>query len=372
MRIAKKAALFCCTFFAVLALLWPGMWAVGSGRKQISQWVRGSRLAYQGTLVLWYVPSDAAGAGDGSAWVETRMKRFEREHFGIFYTLEKMDAQTLSQRVAAGETPDMVFFGNGEMNQILLQLRRCTAQQANWMPAFAAQTEGGRLWPLFYGGYALLVNEQALYNIGQSPPLDVSDMQEEYISEIVSALPGAFGYQDEKAVAAAMGMAINDQTKAALATGQKAGLEDFLQEKVAFFACPASTWYALEKRGNTQSIPAYQAYPATKLAISVQWGGVMETEDENKALACEKAMAFLLSRYSQQRLEEIGSLPVIDDAEEPLQAQGTITGALWQNREVKSTLFWSLTKQPQTFLELAGEKGLKQALEWWRDACTQE
>lgn len=363
----KRAALFCCILFAAAAVLWPGLWNQPLQHQQISQWIRGKKLAYQGTLQVWYISGHASGTGDGSKWAKARLDKFEKNHFGIFYEMQGMDAEGMQAQLAAGQRPDLIFFGNEERETVEPLLQQ-SAQTAQLAPAWQEKGAAQLAWPVFYSGYAILINEQALYAAGLSPPLDIEDIDQEYIQQVQQALPNAFAYETKQAGMAAMGAQVNAQTKQALVQGDAGTRAQFLQEEIAFFACPASTWYAIEGMSNTQSIPSYQAVPLANLAVDTQYVGVMQTEDGAKARACDAAVAYLLSQNSQQALEDIGALPVIG-TDEPMQAQGSITGALWQHRDEKNLCVLEAAGSAEMFFSTLQADGFDAAWQWLSAAC---
>lgn len=363
----KRAALFCCILFVAAAVLWPGLWNQPLQHQQISQWIRGKKLAYQGTLQVWYIPGHASGTGDGSKWAKARLDKFEKNNFGIFYEMQILDTQGMQAKLSAGQRPDLVFFGSEQADVVVPLLQQCE-QTAKLAPAWQDKTVEQLAWPVFYSGYAILVNEQALYSVGLSPPLDIEDMDQAYLQQVQQALPNAFAYETKQAGLAAMGAQMNEQTRQAIVQGGSGTRAQFLKEEIAFFACPASTWYTIEGLSNTQSVPSYQAVPLSNLAVEAQYVGVMKTEDQAKTKACNAAVACLLSQNSQQALEDIGALPVIW-TDEPMQAQGSITGALWQHREEKNMRVLDKAESIETFFATLQASGFDDAAQWLRTAC---
>lgn len=363
----KRAALFCCILFALAAILWPGLWNQPLQHQQISQWIRGKKLAYQGTLQVWYISGHASGTGDGSKWARARLDKFEKNNFGIFYEMQVLDVPSLQARLSAGQRPDLIFFGSEQANDVEPMLQK-SEQSAQMVPAWKDKTAAQRAWPVFYSGYAILINEQALYTAGLSPPLDVEDMDRSYLQQVQQALPNAFAYETKQAALAVMDAPMNEQTRQAIVQSSPGTRTQFLKEEIAFFACPASTWYTIEGLSNTQSIPSYQAVPLSNLAVEVQYAGVMQTEDQAKAKACDAAIAYLLTPNSQQALEDIGALPVIQTAE-PMQAQGSITGALWQHREEKNMRVLAGSEPVETFFATLEAAGFPDAEQWLDAAC---
>ena len=193
-------------------------------------------------------------------------------------------------------------------------------------------------------------------------------MDQAYLQQVQQALPNAFAYETKQAGLAAMGAQMNEQTRQAIVQGGSGTRAQFLKEEIAFFACPASTWYTIEGLSNTQSVPSYQAVPLSNLAVEAQYVGVMKTEDQAKTKACNAAVACLLSQNSQQALEDIGALPVIW-TDEPMQAQGSITGALWQHREEKNMCVLDKAESIETFFATLQASGFDDAAQWLRTAC---
>ena len=365
----KRAALFCCLFCAAVAFFWPGSWNQPLQRQQINQWIRGKRLSYQGTLQVWYVSAGASGAGDGSAWVRARMQKFEKNHFGIFYQMQTMDSAALNEKLDNGERPDLIFFGKEQIGKITPLLQACDLS-ATLLPAFENNTAEGKIWPVFYGGYAILVNEQALYSVGLSPPLDLETMDETYLQQVTQALPHAFAYQTQQAGLAAVRGPVNAGTQALFANAAQGTKEQFLKEEIAFYACPISTWYTLENMSNTQAVPSYQAFPISNFAVDVQYMGMVDTQEESKQKACTAVLSFFLNEYSQQALQTIGALPVIQ-TKEPLSAEGNITGAVWQQQEAEKVRLFSVNEQAETFYSLCRTQGHQAAMKWLQAACNE-
>ena len=107
-------------------------------------------------------------------------------------------------------------------------LQQCE-QTAKLAPAWQDKTVEQLAWPVFYSGYAILVNEQALYSVGLSPPLDIEDMDQAYLQQVQQALPNAFAYETKQAGLAAMGAQMNEQTRQAIVQGGSGTRAQFLK-----------------------------------------------------------------------------------------------------------------------------------------------
>ncbi len=348
-------------------MVWPGLWNQPLQHQQISQWIRGKKLAYQGTLQVWYISANASGTGDGSSWAKARLSKFEKNNFGIFYEMQIMDTEKLQEKISQGQRPDLIFFGHGQWDIVQPLLREST-QSAHLVPCFQPEEESSTAWPVFYGGYAILINEQALYTVGLSPPLDAEEIDETLIQQAKQALPHAFAYETQQAAMAVMQSSVNEGTKQSFVEADVGTRAQFIQEEIAFFVCPASTWYTIEGMSNTQSIPSYQAIPLSNSAIEIQYVGSVQTEDEEKAKACDAAIAYLLNQNSQQALENIGAMPVLQ-TNDSMQAQGAITGALWQHREEDKLCVFSQEVKTEDFFAVLKKEGFSAAEQWLKAAC---
>lgn len=353
LRIWRAVALIVCAAVIAALVLHPGWLTKGVDRRFLTQWVKGEYLKYDGTLTIWHVASQACGTLDGTSYLKQRALEFEKKNFGIYFTLETLTPEELTQKLAAGERPDILSFNGGDIQnpqELFLELE---ISQTLLPGLEQAGVYNGKVLacPIFQTGYAVMVNEDQLYEMGFSPPTDLEAMDADWLSELPQA---SMAYdQDDCTTAGAAVFATLDETfqQALLETSQTC--EAFFQgEGAPIMLASIQTVRNFKLLGEKTYAPTHSVYAVSGFSGRVQYAGVCVTEDVDKAQACAQFIGSLLSKTSQAKLESIWAVPVVDLGEK-LPAD-TALAAIWM-----AAMDCQRTATPNAFQKVAFDELLQ-------------
>ena len=125
-------------------------------------------------LTVWHIDSFEGGKNSRGNWLSDRAEEYEKKNSRLYITVKNLSAEQALTLLGAGETPDMISYGNGLLNKdsfIALKEREGLLDSA-----YASGTCGGELKavPYFVGGYVMLYDEQSALRQGVDG-LDPSD-----------------------------------------------------------------------------------------------------------------------------------------------------------------------------------------------------
>lgn len=127
---------------------------------------------YQGVLNVWQLNDWRVGAYSRTGLVQAAARRFEKANIGVFVEFENVTASQLSQRLAAGEKPDVLSYPDGwagiSADELLnLDTSGTPPLESPFDRAFAQEP---RALPWMAGGEFVLTNSGVGRSVGVEPP----------------------------------------------------------------------------------------------------------------------------------------------------------------------------------------------------------
>ena len=360
-----------CAVLGVALLLFPGLWDTSGQKLWMQKWLRGNKLAYTGHLTVWLadVPG-ASGKGSAQSWVRSCMQAFEKKNFGIFLELECMDMAQMTARIQAGERPDVVL-GDGSDSPLWQEV--LTPLYESWpMPVQLDSRLDGRWQPVFQGGYALLINEDALYSAGLSPPAGLSGLDELWIEQLRTQAPQAMARDDgdaTSAMAALISPEIPEAARIALQQAPGATIAQFLNGEVAVLPASMQSVWELEKQSILgRQVPAFQSYPLSGFRGHVQYVGVIGPSKEARTQAAAAFVTLLLGKSAQSQLYTLWAAPVAFP-KEGLACEQANQAMYWQAILQPGALVLPPGTQTEPFVQMLAQSPLHEVEQWVQDAC---
>ena len=371
MQPKRKWMVALCALLGVALLLFPGLWDTSGQKAWMQKWLRGNKLAYTGHLTVWLadVPR-ASGKGSAESWVRSCMQAFEKDNFGIFLRLECMDMAQMTSRIQAGERPDVVL-GDGSGDALWQEV--LTPLYEAWpMPVQLESQLDGRWQPVFQSGYALLVNEEALYSAGLSVPAGLTGLDELWMEQLLSQSPGAVA-RDDGDVTAAMATLCNGTVPYAVRTAvqhaQSATVQQFLKGEVTVLPATMQSVWELEKQSIIgKQVPAFQSYPLGGFCGHVQYAGVIGPQSETRTQAGAAFVKLLLGKRAQSQLYMLWAAPAAFPKAGLACAQAN-QSMYWQGICQPGVLVLPPHAQADSFAQLLPQVSPDEAVQWVRNAC---
>lgn len=317
MRWKRFPALFLCAGLVLLFVWQPGLMSKGLDKRFIKQWIRGETIAYEGYLNIWHVPSKASGTGSGDSYLQGCIEKFQKQNFGVFLRIESMDAQQLANRLAQGERPDMLSFNGGDIaqpQQLFLPLEDVETLLPNLQQAGRVEDELYAC-PYMQGGAAILVNDDAFYEAGLTPPAGPEYMDAAWLESLGDARESAFAVDENDTSLAlnllASGAELEQPTLQALTFAPSRPARSLFEDGGPMVMLgDISTIFQLESSGDAYA-PAYSVFPLSGYTTRLQFMGICQTDNADKQQAAAHFLSFMLGTKQQDMLSGVWGLPVI-------------------------------------------------------------
>lgn len=322
--------LLCIGILAFL-LLAPAIIAGGVGKNVYSLREEEKRGKFQGSLVLWHVVSFKTGGSSGVSYLRQAASNFERQNPYVFIDVQGMTPEEAQERLASGESPDILSFPMGFVEEGLMPLEEATGL----LPAYETCGKQGMetyAYPYMADYYTLVCNQDAFSTQEVPLPFDGAMSYENFVLALEKlpsqdeegkpiqalALSNVFGIHPEMALCYLRLTEEEDEfleeapvnkPLASFDIDREGGSEAFLNGEASMLLCPSSEFVQLsaDKRANSMSLSALTLTSYTDL---VQMIGVPETEDAKKAAMCQSFCSTLLKTRYQEGLEPLKMLPV--------------------------------------------------------------
>lgn len=312
--------------------------------------------AFRGTITVWHISQWRTGGVNASALLSAVLDQMEGRNPGVYFTLETLDPQQAGQRMAQGESPDILSFPGG------IPLPMQEAWQAldcdRLLPCYQAYVgEESSFLPWIASDAKVMVRDTSLAAQKLSAPGDGWTLQE--MIDLASALTYQTKGKNSQTVygiAAALGRwpALEDWGIAADAIlpgeySEREAWDQLVEGNVSMLiAGPweemTLAWRQQEDRGPQLTVLEWpQELPRLR---SVQWIGAKQSGDSQKDEICRKTITQLLSASSQKKvITQAKCLPCVSfttdelgDVVAPVE-QGSILYAL-PNREILTQGEW--------------------------------
>ncbi len=319
----KKAfTLLICLGLVLLLVLAPSVILEGLQKNTYTLREEEQSANYTGNLSLWHIVSFKTGGNTGISFLRNRIREFEKNNPYVFIDLTALDMEEAGALLAAGQTPDILSFPLGfiENSDFLAALPAADG-------LLQAYRSAGILngityaYPYMADFYALLCNQDMFFYTDATLPLDTSLTKELFYTMLDKIAP----YTEEQGIAA---LTLSDTTglcpaaaclflrgetnsvpPAALASALPGGADSFLEDGAALYLCPAAEAQKVlsDNRANMVSLRIYSLSTYTDM---VQFVGVSAGLEEQKYAMCADFAAYLLSDRAQAAVEALKMLPV--------------------------------------------------------------
>ena len=121
---------------------------------------------YQGVIELWNVESFEGGIGSRATWLTQRAAKFESTHEGLFVHVTTLTESQLEQKLAEGESFDLISFSRGVGAKVQSYLQPYTASVAGIRENFLVSGQvGAKVYalPYYCGVYCLFARTSQLH-----------------------------------------------------------------------------------------------------------------------------------------------------------------------------------------------------------------
>ena len=154
------------------AVLFAAPWAAETAVTDVKEKLRGPQPEWTGVLSAGIVPSFPTVNLNG--WLAARSREFEKQQGCVLLTLREMTAQGVKAATAAQNLPDLLFFGQGVLDDpaaLLLCMETEVSQRAA-LQNVGVQNGARYAVPLAAGAYGLLGDVAQLDAAGWTPQMD--------------------------------------------------------------------------------------------------------------------------------------------------------------------------------------------------------
>jgi ABC-type glycerol-3-phosphate transport system substrate-binding protein len=384
----KKIRPFTCFLFAVTVLFLvfsPAIIREGLGSGASA----GKEKSFKGILTLWQINGWQGGGQPVSLCIKKCIRDFENRNVYVFIDTVVLTPAKAAEKLAAGETPDLLSFPAGFLSDPsrLTPLDGAVLQNT---PLKASALFDGKYYalPILMNPYMLYINEELLSereveveSLNKLSPellfktaetLSFEKKEGKKQKQIYgAALQGDFGGMPAGTLAFFAGNAaprapetaspsgsVSPQPSAGETAGAvlrqeayniKAATEDglqlFLDRQAGLLIAPAGADAAL--KASKQTPPAYSRRPFSLYTDIAQYIGVFRTDDVLKTAICRKFVNSLYSAKNTPRLAQSGAMPAVydetlftDDA-----AMKEAYSALLQNGVFPNAFAWSALRE---------------------------
>lgn len=249
---------------------------------------------WHGVITIWHIVGFSPYQGSGSRYLEARAEAFAKSRPGVTVKVIGMSPAHYQELTARGQKPDAYSFPAGFLYQE--QLRSLDLDLPSLTGGVRAAEADGKLYaaPYCMSAYALLMNTQLLFAAG----LDVPEAPDALFLQQALDRGGKTPQLAMPPVLAA---------EAGL-TGTLADYADFKAGKVMLAVADLRAYGNLTRNQDGNLLFEAAAYPGyTEL---VQYLGAAKDTDDKRAALIAEFIGTLLSDPEQQRLPEVGYLPV--------------------------------------------------------------
>ena len=322
MKRLKPTTLIMAMITIIFLLIAPQVLGRVDAGNVYKQWLNGEQLQWKGVMKLWHVVDWNTGGTSGTTYLKNRALEFEKNHGGIFIEVEGMTQEEADQRIAAGETPDMITFTTGYTPALNLSEISMPTQIKPQLKTSAQLDGKNRAVPFMMGGYVMLANRTLFAQNGIDLPLD-GEWDLETLQEAVADFTAlqenngeifAIGYENSQWGLAQASMLTYLEGTVATA-GNSILTEDALQAfcdgKLAIYfgnqGCLNNVKSAAMEKGLS-----YEIYSMGNYTDLVQYIAITEGENREKQKIEEKFILSLLSEKNQKKLADLRVFSVIE------------------------------------------------------------
>lgn len=271
---------------------------------------------YAGVVELWNVETFEGGSGSRSAWLTGRAAAFEKLHEGLFVHVTNLSPQQLNQKLADGQTFDIVCFSRG-VGCAIQQYLQCYTKSVGDVKdnLLSSGTLDGKVFalPLYAGGYFLFARKSQL---PQNAHLIATALSNSFCRKVgkhtynLQPLVCGFAQFNSPLTALAMsggkGKIVPDEN-----VSQYDAYEKFVANKTAVMLLGTQRdLYRLSERQKNEKIERLQCCALGGYTDLVQYLGV--SSQSQNADACMDFLQFTVSEQSQKTLVNLNLFSVLE------------------------------------------------------------
>lgn len=274
---------------------------------------------YKGVIELWNVESFEGGSGSRSSWLTGRSAKFEAKHSGLFVHVTTLTDAELTQKIADGQTFDIICFSRGsgdEVKEMLAPIDADTSAVRDNM--LLAGQIGGKQYavPLYAGAYCLFARQSQLVQDDLLSKALTQTYTRKIGKNTIELSPMVCGFTPYNSPLTALAMSGGKGNASSIAENvtQYQAYEKFVSNKSSVTLLGTQRdLFRLNQREENGKIEELGFYPLAGYTDLVQFVGVSSSCGE-KFSACEEYISYLLSAEAQQTLVNLSLFSVLDTA----------------------------------------------------------
>lgn len=297
---------------AAVALIWALPYL--PQRPQIT-----AQAGYKGVIELWNVETFEGGSGSRQSWLTNKSAKFEAKNKGLFVHVTTLTESELSQKLAGGQTFDMMCFSRGAgdlVKQYLVPLD-VNSRSVRENMLIAGQVDGKQYAaPLYAGAYCLFARTSQL---AEADILEKA-LTQTYTRKIgkntaeLKSLVCGFTASNSPLTALAMSGGRGNASNVSEDVTQYQAYEQFVANKTAVTLLGTQRdLYRLSQREENGKIESLGFCPLVGYTDLVQFVGVSNTCGD-KLNSCMQYINYLLSAEVQQSLVNLSMFSVLSTA----------------------------------------------------------
>ena len=273
-------------------------------------------LSYQGVVEMWNVESFEGGVGSREAWLTNRAAKFEAANKGLFVHVTTLTVEQVEEKLANGQSFDMICFSRGVGNLIEQQLAEYSgsigAIRDNYL--ISGQLDGKQYaMPLYSGAYCLFARTEQLAADKLLSDALTTTHTRKIGKNTVELKPLVCGFTPYNSPLTALALS-GGKGKANVSEDvtQYQAYEQFVANKTAVTLLGTQRdMYRLSQRESNGKIDNLGFVALTGYTDLVQYVGVSLTAGD-KADACVSFIEYLTSVEAQSTLVNLSLFSVLD------------------------------------------------------------
>lgn len=276
-----------------------------------------AKTGYKGVIELWNVETFEGGSGSRESWLTNKSAKFEAKNSGLFVHVTTLTEAEAKQKLADGQTFDIVCFSRGIGGVVKQYLAPLAVQTRNVNDnmLLAGQFDGKQYaLPLYAGAYCLFARTSQL----AEADLLSKSLTQTYTRKIgkntVELSPLVCGFTAANSPLTALAMSGGQGNAAGISESvtQYQAYEQFVANKTAVTLLGTQRdLYRLNQREQNGKIESLGFYPLNAYNDLVQFVGV-NADCGDKTDSCNSYLQYLISDEVQQSLVNLSMFSVLD------------------------------------------------------------
>ena len=309
----KGLATFASVFVVVVACVALLVWALPNLpiKPQTEQ-----PSSYQGVVEMWNVESFEGGVGSRESWLINRASKFESEHKGLFVHVTTLTVEQVENKLAEGQTFDMICFSRGVGAIVKDQLApyngKVGAIKDNFL--ISGQIDGGLYAvPIYSGAYCLFARTEQLPSDRLLTDALTATFTRKVGKNTVELQPLVCGFTPYNSPLSALALS-GGKGKASVDEGvtQYQAYEKFVANQTAVTLLGTQRdMYRLSQRESNGKIDKLGFAPLSGYTDLVQYVAVSSNAGD-KSEACVEFIEYLTSDVAQSSLVNLSLFSVLN------------------------------------------------------------